>query len=313
MAQVLLPRRRQSQLDAIGKALGLVSNVYGIAVNQEKLDAFRAQQERQATVREEEELLGVDPTSQKLAQQERAKAQAERAQQQFEQQQELRGEQIAGLKAKREQIGKPFLETPKGQEFKAKETFKAEVAASVKKAAEEKPKKLTQAMIKNIDEGRVLPGLLSNLDQVIKDNEDIMGPIEGKARALNPYDTRAKTFDAEMRAKAQAFGRFMEGGVLRAEDEAKYKRMFPELGETPEVAKNKLAIVKDLLAQKQNSLVQAFRDQGFDIRGFEEIPRNLKRPKKDAGLIREAVAGPRAPENLEQLSDEQLDAILLGR
>jgi hypothetical protein len=131
-------------------------------------------------------------------------------------------------------------------------------------------------MVQKINEVNAIPTMLTDIADTIQLNADQFGPIAGRVAQANPYDTQAQTINAQTRAASQAFGRFMEGGVLRKEDEEKYRKMFPNLSDTPEVAKNKLAVVQRLLQQRQNSDLQAFRDQGYDLtgldKGFEEAP-----------------------------------------
>lgn len=95
--------------------------------------------------------------------------------------------------------------------------------------------------------------MMETLDSVIDDYSDVIGPITGRARKLNPYDTKAQDFQSQMMAVAQVVGRAMEGGVLRAEDMPKYRAILPQITDTPEVAKAKIANVKKLLRQQIES------------------------------------------------------------
>jgi hypothetical protein len=149
-----------------------------------------------------------------------------------------------------------------------------------KEAEKDKPKDLSQTMIKKINEGNAIPSMLSNVNSLIDENQDKFGPLAGRIASNNPYDTRAQGIEAEIRAKSQSFGRFMEGGVLRAEDEKKYRKMFPNLSDTPEVAKKKLEVVQDLLNKKQQSDIEAFKAQGYDTKGLD-MPMTEKSKPKD--------------------------------
>lgn len=128
-----------------------------------------------------------------------------------------------------------------------------------------------------LNEGKAVARILPEVEQAIKDNESIFGPVEGRTRSANPYDEKSQTVDARMRTASQAFGRFMEGGVLRKEDEDKYRKMFPQLSDVPQVAKNKLSIVRRQLAQKYQDDKGALGGSGYDIAGFGdlEIPPSL--------------------------------------
>ncbi len=142
-------------------------------------------------------------------------------------------------------------------------------------AAITKQKRLSPVDIRKFNEGKVVPTQLLDIQDTIANNADIFGPVEGRFRSMNPYDTRAQTIEAQVRASSQSFGRYMEGGVLRKEDEEKYRKMFPNLSDTPDVATNKLAVVQRLLAARQKSDINALRDQGFDVTGLEfggEVP-----------------------------------------
>lgn len=143
--------------------------------------------------------------------------------------------------------------------------------------------KLPPDKVLQVQQGSQIPNQLKDLSSVIDSNKDLFGPVAGRAGAANPYDTQAQTIDAQMRASSQAFGRYMEGGVLRKEDEDKYRKMFPQLTDTPEVARNKLAVVNRLLTQKQNADVSALRDQGYDVRAFGLLPEG----KMPEGLIKQ--------------------------
>ena len=150
-----------------------------------------------------------------------------------------------------------------------------------------KPKKeLSQATIDNLAEGKLIPSQLDKIEQLIAANTELFGPIEGNIRAVNPYDPRAQTVNAQMKASSQAFGRYMEGGVLRKEDEVKYLKMFPQLGDTVAVAHGKLGVVRTLLVDKQEQRVSSFKAQGFDMAGFEAA--KLKGDIDNDGQISEA-------------------------
>jgi hypothetical protein len=163
-------------------------------------------------------------------------------------------------------------------------------------AASAKDKMLPPDKVLAVNEGNAIPGLLEDIRGTIESNQGDFGPIQGRLSALNPYNEKSSTIDAQMRSASQAFGRYMEGGVLRKEDEDKYRKMFPQLGDTPEVAKNKLAIVERLLAKRQNSNVAALKQSGYDVSGVDqglsipEAPAILSNKGKK-GLIPEAVAG----------------------
>lgn len=132
-------------------------------------------------------------------------------------------------------------------------------------------KQLPPASILAVNEGKTVARMMPEVEQALQGNSSHFGPAMGRIGQMNPYDTTAQTVDARMRTASQAFGRFMEGGVLRKEDEEKYRKMFPQLSDTPDVAQNKLSIVRRLLAQQYQSMRQSLGDSGYDVSGLGEL------------------------------------------
>lgn len=105
---------------------------------------------------------------------------------------------------------------------------------------------------------------VSGLEDMINQYEQLMGPVGGRVRAANPWDTRAQVFNSQMRAIAQQVGRAMEGGVLRKEDEAKYRAILPQLSDTPDVARGKIDNVRSMLENQRQTRAIGFTGAGYD-------------------------------------------------
>jgi hypothetical protein len=137
-----------------------------------------------------------------------------------------------------------------------------------------KAKQLSATNVLNVNEGNTIPGVLDKIGQTLDENANDFGygaALKGSeiGRLYDPESyNKYKTIDAQMKTASQSFGKFMEGGVLRKEDEEKYRNMFPQLSDTPNVARNKLSIIRDQMIAKQQSNLQALQDQGFDTRGL---------------------------------------------
>ncbi|MCL5071909.1 MAG: hypothetical protein M1308_13600 [Actinobacteria bacterium] len=107
------------------------------------------------------------------------------------------------------------------------------------------------------------------LDKLNPDNKIFLfGPVTGRLGQLNPYNVEAQSIDDDLRRASQVIGRFMEGGVLRKEDEEKYRKMLPQLTDTPDVARNKLEGVKQLLSDKATQMVNDYITGGYDATDF---------------------------------------------
>jgi len=120
-----------------------------------------------------------------------------------------------------------------------------------------------------LSDGFQLPNTLDGLDAIINNSSQLFGPVAGRLGAANPYNTEAQTANAKLTTAAQLVGKYMEGGVLRQEDVAKYQRMLPQLTDTPEVAKQKLDSVRNMLQQKSLQYIDDFEAAGFDVSNFK--------------------------------------------
>lgn len=70
----------------------------------------------------------------------------------------------------------------------------------------------------------------------------------------------------------QVIGRALEGGVLRKEDEIKYGKILPTIGDPPGVAKAKLDGLEKALIQRRETQLDALRDANYDVTRFNRAP-----------------------------------------
>lgn len=181
---------------------------------------------------------------------------------------------------------KPKDVDPVEQAYKKAQTQKlyAETAQLGKQAT---GKQLPPDKVLAVQEGKNIPNMLSDIKGVLANSTDMFGPVAGRLASANPYNEKAKTMDSQLRIASQSFGRYMEGGVLRKEDEEKYRHMFPQLSDTPEVASNKLALVDRMLKEKQLGDVGALKSSGYDVAGFGEMAQSPALP----GILTQAPQG----------------------
>lgn len=130
-------------------------------------------------------------------------------------------------------------------------------------------KRMSESSTIKVSEAREAFAQADNVGQSMQRWRDMMGPIEGRLRSINPYDENAQKFDADLTKAAQVIGKYMEGGVLRAEDIPKYRKMLPSLSDTPNVGEYKLDQVKKMLSEKQSRDIQALKSQGYKTEGLD--------------------------------------------
>lgn len=66
----------------------------------------------------------------------------------------------------------------------------------------------------------------------------------------------------------QVIGKALEGGVLRKEDEIKYEKILPTIGDPPSVAKSKLEGLQAAIALRRERTIEALQDAGYDVSKF---------------------------------------------
>ena len=106
---------------------------------------------------------------------------------------------------------------------------------------------LTDAAITKVTDTRSAIRDVGRLRSAIETSE-LTGPLTG-LRAKNPYDTDSRELQAEIDRVRQKVGKALEGGVLRKEDEEKYKKILPTMTDTKEIALKKIEKLEKTLAQ----------------------------------------------------------------
>lgn len=272
-------QRRPATIDALAKGLDVAKSLLGVDVDTQKLKLLQAEHEsKSAAAKAEAEATraAADPMS-PISQSIRANARA------------------TGLRVPE---GAPARDLEKGSLLyeSMMASRKAELERQGKAGQLAMEKRLPADKVLSVNEGNVIPNMLGDIRQTIAANEDTFGPVAGRLASANPWNEKTKTMDAQLRSAAQAFGRYMEGGVLRKEDEEKYQKMFPQLTDTPAVAQNKLDLVDRLLKNKQASNIEALKLSGYDTRGVSgnadlrapSAPQVLTRGSQKSG---QAIAG----------------------
>jgi len=95
-------------------------------------------------------------------------------------------------------------------------------------------KGLSDTAIKEISQTQKALEDLIVLKNTINDNLEFIGPISGWQK-LNPW-SKARQVQADVDRVKQTVGKALEGGVLRKEDEEKYKKILAQLTDTPDTA-----------------------------------------------------------------------------
>ena len=122
------------------------------------------------------------------------------------------------------------------------------------------PKRIDSTMLRRALEAAPAMAMLAKTDEFLRDDRytSMMGPVMGRISSANKYDDDAQAWQAHIYAANQVVGKFLEGGVLRAEDVPKYANMLPNLNDTPDVARRKNAGMSALI----KGLQETYRSNG---------------------------------------------------
>ena len=147
-------------------------------------------------------------------------------------------------------------------------------------------KKLSDAAITKLSDSRNAISSLKDLRDILLKNERYIGPVAGW-QATNPWSP-ARQAQSDIDRVRQRVGKAMEGGVLRKEDEEKYKKILATLNDTPSTAIYK---VDQIISNLENEIVifsEEQRKAGRNVSGstgpgiieWEKGPDGIPRPKQ---------------------------------
>jgi len=139
-------------------------------------------------------------------------------------------------------------------------------------AIEEKYQKEGGAKGKAIPASQAVPlsdydaaiSVMDEVDTELTNNPKVFDPILGRLGGINPYATQAQTTQAIVNRAAQVVGKALEGGVLRKEDEVKYRKQLPQITDTLAVAKAKAEKIRAMLVKNRQQKIDALVKAGYD-------------------------------------------------
>lgn len=137
-------------------------------------------------------------------------------------------------------------------------------------------KQMSESAIAKVADSKSAMGALKDLRQVLNDNEKYIGPVEGFA-SLNPW-SEAKKAKADIDRVKQRVGKTLEGGVLRKEDEEKYKGILATLFDTPSTAIYKVDQMLEDLQRDMEIFVEEQRAAGRKVNSVPKPPASPANP-----------------------------------
>jgi len=97
---------------------------------------------------------------------------------------------------------------------------------------------------------------------------DATGGFVDRVIGLAPGSQRKKAQASIDRVK-QVIGKALEGGVLRKEDEEKYKKILPTIADSPGIIEFKIKELEHDLEIRRQQFIDNLRRSGYDVSGFD--------------------------------------------
>jgi len=120
---------------------------------------------------------------------------------------------------------------------------------------------------------------LLDVDELAKTIEGVKGATGPRAQvgaalpnaitAVTGWGRDAKQKQAVIDRVKQVIGKTLEGGVLRREDEYKYARILPTIGDDPAVVTTKLNGLRAAIERKRDETLSSLEDANYDVGKFK--------------------------------------------
>lgn len=120
------------------------------------------------------------------------------------------------------------------------------------------------AIVTSIDDLKVLTDRIGSTGASSK----IGAMLPNAVTEFTGWGADAKSRQALIDRVKQVIGKALEGGVLRKEDEIKYEKILPTIGDAPSVAVSKLRGLDSALKKKLDREIEALEDAGYEVSRF---------------------------------------------
>lgn len=158
-------------------------------------------------------------------------------------------------------------------------------------AQRQKGKQLSPKEVGDVNAFRDTVGALSELKEMVSKNDDLFGPVSGVIASNNPWNERAQLIQSKIDKVRQNVGKLLEGGVLRKEDEAKYRKILSVMSDTPEVALGKIELLLSDMGRDYSNYRSGLVGSGYDLTAF---PASFSLPKAKNPLVNPKAVSPKA-------------------
>jgi len=149
---------------------------------------------------------------------------------------------------------------------------------------------LPEGSVKTISEIDTANNQLNTLrDKVSEMSDYLKDPIKARLAVLNPYGKEAQLYRQFIATTKQVIGKGLEGGVLRKEDEYKYDKIIPRIGDTDEILRGKIDQLQQMLNSNKDLYIKNLEGAGYNVGRIKQpqTDRNsLEQEMRRRGLIK---------------------------
>lgn len=111
----------------------------------------------------------------------------------------------------------------------------------------------------------VLEKTIAGVSNATGTTAQIQAALPNWATNLSGWGVDAKKKQAVIDRVKQVIGKALEGGVLRKEDEVKYEKILPTIGDPPAVVTSKLAGLKQAIDARREQFLSNLEDANYDV------------------------------------------------
>jgi hypothetical protein len=136
---------------------------------------------------------------------------------------------------------------------------------------ESKKQELKPAAIEKITDYENSIDAVNNLEEVVKANKDKFGRYQGTKSQLKAWlGYKDESFvQSQLEKVKQVVGKAIEGGVLRAEDTAKYNKIIGTLEKNPDSIIDAMKELKKDLVKYRGNFLNNLSRSNFDIENYK--------------------------------------------
>lgn len=143
-------------------------------------------------------------------------------------------------------------------------------------------KQIPAKMAADLGEAYLIPQRVEELIGAINTNKGKMGKYEGAKLAFSNmfgFEDDSSPLQNAIESLRQDIGKMKEGGVLREQDERKYRKMLPTVGTNPETAIKNLRLMQRELSNKIRAHKAGLSAAKYDVEGFGQFDSSLITPE----------------------------------